>query len=86
MERETQSLAKAVLEHQQQIADLAGAVRNLAEAMAKLLAEPQPRKTAASSAVVTKEQDGEIANHNPQPKKSSDPKALLKECLSRPIS
>ena len=75
-ERETQSLAKAVLEHQQQIADLAGAVRNLAEAMAKLLAEPQSRKTVTSGVIVTKEQDGEIANHNPQPKKSSRPQSI----------
>jgi hypothetical protein len=84
-ERETDKLAKAVHEHQLQIADLAGAVRNLAEALAKVLAEPQPRKTVAAGMVVTKEQDGEIANHNPEPRKSTDPKALLKECLSRPI-
>jgi hypothetical protein len=83
--RETDKLAKAVLEHQRQIADLAGAVRNLAEALAKVLAEPQTRKTLASGIVVTKEQDGEIANHNPEPQKATDPKALLKECLSRPI-
>jgi hypothetical protein len=60
-------------------------VQNLTEAMTKTLAESLPRKTAGPGKAVTKEQDSEPANHNPNTGNSTDPQALLKQCLSQPI-
>jgi len=53
--------------------------------MTKTLAESLPRKTAGPGKAVTKEQDSEPANHNPNTGNSTDPQALLKQCLSQPI-
>jgi hypothetical protein len=83
---ENDLVARAVVEQRRQITDLAGAVQNLTEAMTKTLADPLPRKTAGPAKAITKEQDNESANHNPDPGTAADPQALLKQCLSQPIA
>ena len=83
---ESDLVARAVVEQRQQIADLSGAVQNLTDAMTKTLAEPLPRKTAGPGKAITKEQDGEPVNHNPDAGNAADPQALLKQCLSQPIA
>jgi hypothetical protein len=77
---EADPVAKAVLECRRHIADLSGAVQNLTTALQKLLAEPMPRKTAGSARTITKEQDNEPVNHNPEAN-TADPQSLLKQCL-----
>jgi hypothetical protein len=83
---ESDVVARTVVEQGRQIADLAGAVQNLTAVMTKTLAEPLPRKTSGPGKAVTKEQDGEAANHNPESGSAADPQALLKQCLSQPIA
>jgi hypothetical protein len=90
---ETDPVARAVLEQRQQIADLAGAVQNLTAALSKSISEPLPRKTAGPGKAVTKEQDSEPVNHNPEfapSTEKADPttgdKNVLKTCLAQPIA